>query len=322
MKVLFANIGWMARYQGKRNGDEIVGGGSYEDKHEVFNFMEIKGYCYGYVQAPGKNCALDLSRIDTCCPESDQELHGVLVIWTATHPKHKGTYIVGWYRNATVYQEYQNSREKSRDEYSYNIRARATDCYCVPEDKRNFRIIRQKTGFMGQSNIWYAQDNIPEVQEHRQKALDWIKNYDKQKIKLKMPIGSSDAEHRKEVELKAVDYVRTQYESFGYSVVSVESLNKGWDLEAKRGSSRLLIEVKGLSGTELAVRLSPNEYQKMQEHSTKGYRLCVVTETLDNPQLTTFVYQHGEWTAEEDRNLILSIEEMVSAIARLRTTEA
>lgn len=321
MKVLFANIGWMARYQGLYNGYKIVGGGSYEDKHEVFNFLEIDGYCYGYVQAPGENCALDLRRIDACCPESDQELDGVLVIWTATHPKNGGTRIVGWYRNATVYRERQISGEDARNKYSYNIRARATDCYCVPEDKRNFRIIRQKTGFMGQANVWYAQHNSPEVQKHRQQALDWIKNYGKEKVRLKAPIGSSDTEHRKEVEQAAVDYVCKQYKELGYSVVSVESENKGWDLEAGRDGLRLLIEVKGLSGSELAVRLSPNEYQMMQKYSTEGYRLCVVTEALKQPYLTTFVYQDGQWVAEEDRRLILSFEEIVSAIARLRPTE-
>ena len=51
-KILFANIGWMKRYRGHSNSDKIKGGGSYnpDDKHEAFNFQDVNGHCYGYVQ--------------------------------------------------------------------------------------------------------------------------------------------------------------------------------------------------------------------------------------------------------------------------------
>ncbi len=51
-KILFANIGWMKRYHGHNNSDKIKGGGSYnpDDKHEAFNFQDVNGHCYGYVQ--------------------------------------------------------------------------------------------------------------------------------------------------------------------------------------------------------------------------------------------------------------------------------
>ena len=63
MKFVFFNIGWMERYKGLQDGDEIIGGGSYVKiegcGHEVCNFAEVNGTLYGYVQPPGSQIDID-----------------------------------------------------------------------------------------------------------------------------------------------------------------------------------------------------------------------------------------------------------------------
>ena len=171
-RILFANIGWMVHYRGNNSVDQIKGGGSYrdDDKHEAFNFLPIDGRCYGYVQ-PVRWSRINLDRISK---ESDGErLDNVLVIWIARHPKAGGTYIVGWYKNATVYADFQDSGSSLRNKYGYNIVAKESDCTLVPLDQRTFKIPRAKTdgkGFLGQSNIWYADSTEKAVRQYRERA--------------------------------------------------------------------------------------------------------------------------------------------------------
>ena len=96
---------------------------------------------------------------------------------------------------------------------------------------------------------------------------------------------------------------------------SVESENKGWDLEAYKGKSRLRIEVKGLSGSNLSVRITENEYSQMRSVNNANYRLCVVTNAVSSPHLWTFAYDNGNWICEQDHEIELLFEEHIAAIA-------
>ena len=134
-KILFANIGWMKRYRGHSNSDRIKGGGSYnpDDKHEAFNFQDVNGHCYGYVQ-PTKWSEIKIERIDSSCLKSDDYLDDVLVVWTATNPIEGGTFIVGWYRHARVYRTFQHDTKlKERNGYACNIEALSSDCTLLME---------------------------------------------------------------------------------------------------------------------------------------------------------------------------------------------
>ena len=156
MRLLFANIGWMQHYKGNCNADMIVGGGSWDnkDKHEAFNFQELNGLCYGYVQAVGDK--INLSRIDKSVSKFDDMIDKVLVVWVAKRPDSKGSYIVGWYNNATVYADYHSSNSSARNRYAYNIVAKKGDCVLLPVDLRTMSVPRATTmgkGFLGQSNV-------------------------------------------------------------------------------------------------------------------------------------------------------------------------
>ena len=319
MKVLFANIGWMTHYQGNNAKDQIVGGGSWrnDDKHEAYNFLPIKGKCFGYVQ-PVQWGNINLRRIDKKCT-SKNSLEGVLVVWIAKQPSAGGTYIVGWYKNAKVYPTFQKSSASERNRYSYNIVASKDDCTLVPIDQRTFLVPRAKSdgkGFLGQSNVWYADSLNAPVQKFRKEAFDYIQNFSKSSKKFSATSIKVDAEARKRVEEAAVSFVTKEYQSLGYKITSREKENVGWDLDAEKNGIKLKLEVKGLSQSQVSVRISDNEYKSMM--SNKGcYRLCVVTNAIKKPTMIKFIWDESirAWVSDDDESIRLSIEIKPSYLA-------
>lgn len=321
MRILFANIGWMIYYKGQNPNDTISGGGSYDnsDKHEAYNFQDNDGWCYGYVETP-KQGRMKLYRIDSSVSKNKLIIEDVLVIWTATKPKIGGTYIVGWYQHATVYADYQDSKKlKNRGGYSFNIKAKSSDCTLLSVDDRILSVPRAKVnpGGMGQSNIWYADNPLPYVKQFRKDVVEYVisgsvkRSVNKTNFKV-------NVEARKEVETEAVNFVIKNYKKLGYAVISVEKDNLGWDLEARKERELLHIEVKGLAGEEVSVRLTPNEYSKMKALDY-SYRLCVVTCALTNPLLYTFMFVNNNWSCEINGEVHhLDFDESVAAIAYLK----
>ncbi|MEM4293967.1 MAG: hypothetical protein QXJ27_07385 [Thermoplasmata archaeon] len=199
-KILFCRIGWMAKYQGLE-GDKITGGGEYvnenESGFEIYNFKPYKGKMYGYVHPPGRRGVgvhrIDIRRIDPRC--NKEYVAGVLVVWVARHPQGGGQYIVGWYKNATVYRKYQNlpgdsgrvarnENEKKEVIAGYYIIAEEKDCYLLEERERSFSIPKAGKGRvgMGQSNIWYA--DHPDAKELIEKVKKYCADVE-QKLKNK-----------------------------------------------------------------------------------------------------------------------------------------
>lgn len=240
-----------------------------------FNFSPIKGKCYGYVQ-PVRWGAISLNRIGD--DYKSDLIKDVTVVWIATHPKAKGTYIIGWYKNATVFSKFQESNMPARNNYAYNIVAKEEDCTLLPLDQRTFLIPRAKDsnkGFLGQSNVWYADSPDTKVRKFRQDVLDYIQHFSagsKQVLKKSVAV---DAEARKLVENTAVNYVTKHYKGIGYTVTSREKENVGWDLDAEKNGICLKLEVKGLAGNTISVRISQNEFKSMVNNKD-CYRLCVV----------------------------------------------
>ncbi|MEX1096397.1 MAG: DUF4268 domain-containing protein [Planctomycetales bacterium] len=122
---------------------------------------------------------------------------------------------------------------------------------------------------------------------------------------------------RLKVEDAAVEAVWKHFAAEQYRIKDVSRENLGWDLEAVRGKDTLFIEVKGLSGRDLCVELTPNEYAKMKstEHCD-SWRLCVVTNALTDPQLAIFGWSKGARQWEDERGRVLRIEERIAARCR------
>lgn len=321
MRMIFANIGWMTHYEGRTSMDTITGGGSYtnDDKHEVYNFKSINNKVYGYVQP--KSEVITLSRIAESCDED--YLDDVLVVWIAKNPNTKGSYIVGWYKHATVYTHPQKSNDSKRNKYSYNTCAWADNVCLLPVDERTFNVPRAKgyiKGFLGQSNVWYADANVEEVVKFRKEVLNYINTYgesksiNKSKHKIAVNVDAKIA-----VEKAAVEKVALHYKSLGYRVKSVEKDNVGWDLDVSQSNIQLKVEVKGLASDILSVHISGNEYRKMNANKS-SYRLCVVLNALSaDSDLLVFLWDGSKWICEDDSSLVLDIEQVESYIAEVKT---
>lgn len=334
-KMVFFRVGWMDEYQGVNNSDKIARGGSFVEEHgfgyEAFNYQPFEGHVYGWVM-PGRRkkgvelevnlpseafAKVNLRRIGGTT--SDRSLERVTVVWVSTHP-HGRAYVVGWYKNATVFLQPQDAPSGSRREYDgmpvgFVTCAKATDAVLIPVDERVIQVPQGGKGKFGQSNMWYADDRSnPLHKALRQTVLDAINDQGLPESERRSPRPTPrqhDVLKRQRVETAAIEMVTQHYTKLGYEVRSVERDNVGWDLEATLDKRKLRLEVKGLSGSELAAELTPNEYAKMNEHQDT-FRLCIVTTALVNPTLAIFQFssESGRW---EFDGQVLTINEVISA---------
>ncbi len=174
--MIFFNVGWMKRYKGISDDDQPQGGGAWVGEHgwdySMLNFQEFHGRYYGYGETNG---AVNLVRLGA--EQSADRLEGVTVVWVSTSPS-LGPVIAGWYRDATLFRDYQEppegaGREYKGEKFGYRTTARIGDCLLLPVERRTFRIPRGKGG-MGQANVWYA--DSPENVEFRQRVMAYIKS--------------------------------------------------------------------------------------------------------------------------------------------------
>ncbi|MDX1944232.1 MAG: DUF3883 domain-containing protein [Pirellulaceae bacterium] len=279
--MLFLRIGWMRFYEGLSDDDQIHGGGAFVREHgyghEMFNFLPFNERMYGYVRPTSGGSAendfvdgsgIKLERIGAA--KRDHEQSGVLVVWVSSPPE-GGAFIVGWYRNATVYREHQSPQDGSNRTYKgetfgYYASAAASDVTLLEITARTFPVPRGK-GYMGQSNVWYADDP-----EHgpafRQDVLRFIESRQLPPVEKPKSGGAArqmDPLLRCKVEKAAIEVTTAHFRQQGYAVDSHEKDNVGWDLLATYGNRQLRLEVKGLAGSELCVELTPNEYAQMKK---------------------------------------------------------
>lgn len=314
-RILFANIGWMVSYKGQSISDQISGGGSYSDadKHEAYNFQELNGKCYGYVQA--KYDTINLNRIDSSVGKDQQKIDDVLVVWFATNPIIGGSYVIGWYKHATVFRDYHKSNATQRNRYGYYVTAIATDCTLLPVDDRVKQIPRQVKNYPGRSNIWYADSIDADIEAFKTDIISYIDSYKSKLNKHRKYFPNISSEARAKVEKASIDAVWNLYEQRGYKIIDVQSMNLGWDLEAIRRRHKLYLEVKGQGNHEPFIRISRNEYEQMTR--MKGlYRLCVVMDSLNDADVYIFIPKdENKWVCEDDDSIELNINEQIAAIA-------
>jgi hypothetical protein len=327
-RIIFFNVGWMEFYEGLRN-DTIKGGGKYVSEqgwgHELYNFKVHRNRVHGYVQPKidRKNKNPSTIKLEKLGAEiEDEYIDGVTVIWTARHPYNHETNIVGWYKNARVYRYEQLSsgipgHVYKNNQIGYYATASADDVILLSKDARLFVVPRGKKHFMGQSNVWFALDNpnfVAEVKDYISK--DGVFSARKGGRKSRGAPKQIDPLKRVEVEKKAVECVTSYYERLGYQISSVEKDNMGWDLNAVRGKSKLKLEVKGLSGSDVLVQLTPNEYKELKADLVY-YRICVVSNALVLPKLHLFSYSEENrcWISESKQPL--HFQELLSATVYL-----
>lgn len=314
-EMVFLKVCWMKHYEGLKD-DTIQGADRFVKKegygHEIFNYVRWKGQFYGFVQANQYN---RIAIENLGASKADESVSNILAVWVSACPS-GGVYVIGWYKNATVYRDKQPAPEGSHRKYrgemfGYSAMANASDCTLLPVDKRVLRVPKRK---MGQAHIWYAKDREHDAFRRKVLALVCEGAFPHRRGGSRKGIArSADPQRRKRIEASAVAMVTSYYGEIGYTVDSVEKDNVGWDLEARMEDLLLRIEVKGLSQTDVAIELTPNEYAKMQKHRD-SYRIAVVTQALTKrPTLAIFSFspESGQW--EDDCWHQLTIEEVTGA---------
>jgi len=219
LRILFCNIAWMNYYKGNLDGnDKPQNGGSYVlesgDANEKFNFFPIAlsrestiypdgEYCLGFVETKSTNGTtqnqLNLEKINGCEGlKKAAEVEDVLVIYCAKFPDSftYETYVVGWYKHATVYRYYSYMKFGDGETQAYNAIAKKSDCVLLPRGVRRrsnvWHVPRKKKGIsygFGQSNVWFASDSkdnesLKQFLERITKQIDeysgenWIDKYE------------------------------------------------------------------------------------------------------------------------------------------------
>lgn len=103
-RIILAKIGWSENYDGINRGDNPRGNFEGLQRggpgNEAFNFKRATdGRVYGYFRA--NRGRLRIKRIyDDSVGDS---VGGVTVVWVSVPPNEIGVRVVGWYRNATVF---------------------------------------------------------------------------------------------------------------------------------------------------------------------------------------------------------------------------
>lgn len=102
-RYVFVKTGWAKEYRDLDSDPPTSYHGWLKKNagHEAFNFKPHDGRVFGYFPVASADGGPDLRRIDPSA--TGDRVEGVTVVWTATDPDQGGTRVVGWYRNATVF---------------------------------------------------------------------------------------------------------------------------------------------------------------------------------------------------------------------------
>jgi len=297
--ILFVNIGWMKEYKGDRPSDRLNAqnfgyfkkqGVAESEGHEQWNFKPHNGTVYGYVP---RSSGINITRLGASSTED--RIEGVLVVFIARDAAVKELKVVGWYRDATVCRSAIFKRTHERLQVEAPIMSRQWNI--LPVADRDHRALiptaQREKGGVGQSPVWYAESH-PDVVD-RVRSL--VQSVEKRKARRnqnqfsKRVPRNMDPESTVAVELAAMRLAMAHFEG----TEDVSKKCRGWDIEATGSDGVLYIEVKGLSGGNVVVELTPNEYEKMTKHRHR-YVLFVVTNALSKrPMARTFRFDpsHG-----------------------------
>ncbi len=172
-RIVVVRSGWMKFYQGPRTGDKRPQrGGSFNIDnvgHESYNFKAINNKLYGFFQSPSSSYGFNLGRIEPQYSNKDY-IDNVIVAIIASHPQYGGQWLIGWYKNATVFSEHQIADLHGEKQRSYQFTADLKNAVLLPVNARlsSFEIPRGKGG-MGQTMVRYRFD-----MSHREEKIPWI----------------------------------------------------------------------------------------------------------------------------------------------------
>ena len=180
-KILFCNIAEMTEYKGDLKNDPLYSEAEFVKKKkygfELYNFLKREdGYIYGFVQPVGEG--INLEKIDPHTLDTDDFIDGVLVIFIAPKENVTGSYIVGWYKNATVFR-YTRDYNVGKKDHSYNIKVEGENSVLIPlpERIRETHIIPPRGGGTAYSYENIGEAKREEVLNNMRRAVQYVNNY-------------------------------------------------------------------------------------------------------------------------------------------------
>lgn len=309
--VLMVNIAWMLRYNGPAPDDPVVAdnfryfwgeGHPPSDAHEQWQFADTDGQVYGYVP---RSPQIGITRLGAE-PGEDRAL-GVLVVFFSRDPAENLLKVIGWYENATVHRREVFTHDRGTLTVMSGITAPASTAVVLPVADRRIVIptAKRAKGGVGQSPLWYAEEHPDKVAEVRSFIAGYRRHVAAAPLhgRGRSP-RQPDVETRLKVEKAAMDLAMAYFDD----AVDVSKEAKGWDIEARDSLGQILVEVKGLSGHNLCVELTPNEFAMMGEHKER-YILFVVTSALTQSRLgRVFRFEPvlGGWTSGQGDQLAIA----------------
>lgn len=286
-RILFARIGWMKFYRGQQSDDDRpIGGGAWNEEHvghELENFLPDGLALFGFVESGGKGVNLHRIELNT---SGGAELDDVTVIWVSTNPETGGQWVIGWYKRATVFEQYQR---RGRSHQAYLIRGEVGNSCLLPPDRRRYRI-PSGTGGFGQANLCYPleENGVSKGLSWMNEVLAYVHEYEGPNL-LTDPLAAAEAdfehafeavraavdgqrfggtaEERKAVEGHAMRRAQEFFEALGYTVDPSVHKRKPYDLLCVKRRHRLCVEVKGTQGGPESVILTPGEVRHVSDVS-------------------------------------------------------
>jgi len=292
----------MTYYEGPQVGDEKPTKGGDFNKHnighELYNFKNIDGRLYGYVQPHMKginhaDIKINLERIHSALDGADKA-DNVLVIFVASTKT--GQKVIGWYDSATVYRQYHKPIGlKQRHGYNYNLEAPAGKSVLLPTSYRTKSVPTGKDAGIGQCNVLYTlkPNGKPRTDAWIKGVVKYINDYDgpnllvdrgaetddeiqmtleRQEVRRRGQGCLVDAELRKAIEEHAVKKAISYYRKKGYAVEDVGSV-RSYDLRCTKGKKILHVEVKGTQSEGNTIILTRNEVTNAKSNTTALYIL-------------------------------------------------
>jgi hypothetical protein len=316
--IIFVNIGWMKYYRGNTKDDQLdganfkylrTGGRKASDGHEQWNFKPFHGRLFAYVP---RSAAPDLKNLGA--QRSEDRVSGALVVFMSRSP-FRDTRVVGWYHNATVTRGNKTSHQRSGKTVSSAISADASSGFVIPTPQRTIVVPtnRQRVGGYGQSPIWYgipaivAQVRAAAAGQLQRGALPASRRV-KPSSTQSGPGRQQDPELRRKVEAAAM---QAALAIFGGR--SVEREHCGWDITVDGGpEGEVYIEVKGTAGRDVFFELTPNELEKMNEHTSR-YVIFVLTSALTKKPMPHVFHYDGAQKWKSDRGGPLKVSKRTGA---------
>lgn len=199
--IVFVRVADMYYYNGITDKDKPVNGGAYVNEtgeaHECYNFSPVEfvgegEFCLGFsmLQSTGRvDAKFHIEKIIGCeALKKDELVHNVTVVFCSKAPNSSTMRVVGFYKNATAYRDYQFQEFLGGYEQAYNFIAEKKDCVLLPYQERHkgnrwyipMSKSKHSTFGFGQSNIWYASEykTDKKLYEFLEKMIQNIESYD------------------------------------------------------------------------------------------------------------------------------------------------